>query len=134
MLNDGDLSMFDQMPMELCEGPEALEWLRQNKNFSALASNRFGPTEEAIKFVEEIYALGAEKIIIAQHCIRDDEETIKGEDGPYADGLTLFLPRDLPARKALLERCYQEALYEGFEDKRFNSDSYNEDFVFLWWD
>jgi hypothetical protein len=57
--------MFSRMPLELRQGPEALEWLRKNKNISALASNRFGPTEEAVKFVEELYALGAEKVIIA---------------------------------------------------------------------
>jgi hypothetical protein len=126
--------MFDQMPVELHPGPEALEWLRQNKNTSALASNRFGPTEEAIKFVEELYALGAEKVIIAQHCIQDDEQTIQEEGGPYADGLTVFLPKDLSARRALLERCYQEAESEGFGDENFNPASYKEDFTFMWWD
>jgi hypothetical protein len=126
--------MFDRIPRELSEGPEAGEWLRQNKSTSALASNRFGGSEVAIQFIEEIYALGAEKIIIPQNCIQDDEQTIKEEEGPYADGLTVFLPKNFSARKAILERCYQEALHEGFDDESFNPDSYDDDFVFLWWD
>ena len=122
------------MPTALTLGPEARQWLRQNQNASALASNRFGASEEAIKFVEEIYALGAEKVIIPQPCLRDDEQTLQYEEGPYADGLTVFLPKVSSARKALLERCYEEAENEGFGDENFNPDSYNEDFVFLWWD
>ncbi len=126
--------MSTEMPIALTEGPEATEWLSQNQNPSALASNRFGASEAAMKFIEELYALGAEKVIVPQPCIRDDAQTVQDEEGPYADGLTVFLPPDLSARKVLLERCYQEALHEGFEDEHFNPDSYHENFVFLWWD
>lgn len=38
---------------------EALEWLTNNKNPSALAGNRFGEIATAIEFVKELYEAGA---------------------------------------------------------------------------
>ena len=114
----------------MIRGPEALEWLKSNKNESALASNRFGPTSEAIKFIEQLYALGAERVIVFQDAIRDDEEIIEYEDGPYADALVVILPSDQEKRERVTKICAEEITSEGFDP----SESENKDAVFLWWD
>ncbi len=46
------------------DGPEALNWLKNNRNESALASNRFGPTENAVRFVQGLYNAGALRVVI----------------------------------------------------------------------
>ena len=54
------------VPADLKSGPEAREWLKENRNESALASNRFGRTESALEFVDQLYGTGAERVIVAQ--------------------------------------------------------------------
>jgi len=100
---------------DLTRGPEALEWIRLNSNESALASNRFGPTLEAISFVEHLYALGAERVIIHQDSIRDDELTLSDEGGPYADALVVVLPSAPERREQISRICADEISGEGFD-------------------
>jgi hypothetical protein len=102
------------------EGPEALQWLKDNKNPSALASNRFGPTVKAIAFVE-----------ISEGCIKDDRQTIELEGGPYADGLVVALPTQKAKRKAVLNICTRESMREGFGDAK---NQVRNNMMFLWWD
>ena len=115
---------------DISRGPEALEWLRYNKNESALASNRFGPTSEAIRFVENLYALDAERVIIYQDAIRDDDETIELEEGPYADALTVILPSEPEKREQIWRICADEISGEGFDP----SEGKGDDAILLWWD
>src|SRR4026209_633557 len=86
-------------------GPEAREWLKANGNKSALASNRFGETQGALEFVDELYRAGAERVIVPRTCLQDDADTIKLEGGPYADCLSVFLPADSEKKSAVLQIC-----------------------------
>lgn len=78
--------------------PEALEWLRANWNESALASNRFGPTVEAIRFVEQLYAKGATQVTIGNIMMLPNHQWT-----PYADTLIIELPREPEKRHELFE-------------------------------
>lgn len=78
--------------------PEAVEWLRANWSSSALASNRFGNTAAALKFVEQLYAAGATMVAI------DNIMMLPNHDWtPYADTLIVDLPEDPVRRRELFE-------------------------------
>jgi hypothetical protein len=106
----------------------ALSWLDGNKNSSALASNRFGPTAKAREFVNELFRLGAEQVYVADPM--EEERRIKLEGGPYADTLIVTLPKDKAARAALFKVFAAEAKREGFDPERDRG----QDQVLLWWD
>lgn len=79
-------------------GPEALPWLRANHNTSALATNRFPRTSDAIAFVEQLYAAGAKEIWIDNvMMLREHQWT------PYADTLIVDLPEEGLKRHEVLE-------------------------------
>jgi hypothetical protein len=107
------------------EGPEARQWLRQNKNESALASNRFLETANAVRFVDQLYAAGAERVLVPEECITPEEP-----DGPYADALVVKLPADPAKRKKVFAMCAKEIKREGFDP----DESTDGEWVFLWWD
>lgn len=115
---------------DMKNGPEAREWLKGNRNESALASNRFGETQGALEFVDELYRAGAERVIVPRTCLQDDADTIKLEGGPYADCLSVFLPKDPDKKSSVLQLCRREIEREGFDPDEGSVD----DFVFLWWD
>jgi hypothetical protein len=75
-------------------GPEALQWLKNNKNPYAFASNHFGHTQSAIVFVEKLYSAGTQTVMISNECIFNEPDRIKEEGGPYADGMVVKLPKD----------------------------------------
>jgi hypothetical protein len=111
-------------------GPEALDWLRDNKNESALASNRFGETRNAVRFVEALYSSGARLVIVPAESINSDDDFVKGEGGPYADALLVSLPTDEDKRRAVIALCQKELKREGFKLEEGMS---NEQ-IYLWWD
>lgn len=79
-------------------GPEATEWLKANWNPSALASNRFGPSRNAMRFVDDLYAAGATRVTI------DNIMRLPNHDWtPYADTLVVELPKDPETRRALFD-------------------------------
>ncbi len=112
------------------EGPEALEWLRTapNGDDNAFASNRFQGTDNAIRFVESLYAAGAERVIINQDNIVDE-----GGGDFYADALVVLFPRDPAARARVVKICKQEADREDGEESSA-ADWEEGDCAFLWWD
>jgi hypothetical protein len=112
--------------------PEAKEWLKENKNKYALAGNRFAGTEDAIKFVEKLYELGAVKVVISKDSIYDEKERVEKESGPYADAIVVTLPNSESERAALFNVFKNEANSQGMEfdpstDVRNNK-------AFIWWD
>ncbi|MCK4905095.1 hypothetical protein KAS42_02460 [bacterium] len=113
---------------KIYNGPEALEWFKKNDNPSALASNHFGPTEKAVAFVEKLYEAGVQEVRISQECIRDDEETIKEEGGPYADGIIVVLPFDANKKQAVVDMCAKES------DSTYSKPEIKNNMIFLWWD
>lgn len=111
-------------------GPEALEWLRTapNGDDNAFASNRFQGTENAIHFVESVYAAGAARVIINQDNIVDE-----GGGDLYADALVVLFPEDPAARARVVKICKEESDREQGEVSSA-ADWANSDSVFLWWD
>ncbi|MDD3646880.1 MAG: hypothetical protein PHS44_00045 [Candidatus Dojkabacteria bacterium] len=114
--------------MEGDKNTEASKWLQGNNNPSALASNRFGTTQKALVFVEKLYELGAQKVLIDN--IFNEESRIESEGGPYADSIIVELPTDPDKRTKLYELYNAEALNEGFEE----TEDDGADSLTFWWD
>jgi hypothetical protein len=114
----------EKLPAEYTQGPEALDWLRKNDSESALASNRFGDTSNAIQFVKSLYGAGAARIIVPQTTIQSDEiET-------YADSIVVSLPSDPAKRDRVWQLCAEELRREGDAPDKAPADEH----VLLWWD
>jgi hypothetical protein len=108
-------------------GPEALEWLRGNPGESAFASNRFGDTAEAIRFVESLYEAGATRVIINDKNIQDDGDEL------YADALVVYLPTEQFAYYRVIALCRPEVDREG--GLTSDPSEWEElETVSLWWD
>jgi len=90
------------------DGPEALAWLRLNQNPGGFAGERFRSRQDAVRFVEWLYALGAERVVVPNLAIRDDSITLKFEGGPYANALVVHLPEDPARREPLIWLCALE--------------------------
>lgn len=61
---------------------EARAWLRANQNLSALATNRFYPTERAMAYVNALYDAGAVEVHVDNICL----DAIDRDRGPYYCG------------------------------------------------
>ena len=93
------LTTVSLLPRPHCEqGPEALTWLRATHNDSALATNRFSTTGNAVTFVEQLYAAGATDVRIDNIMMLPNHRWT-----PYADALIVDLPDDGRKRHELLE-------------------------------
>ena len=93
---------------------EALEWLENNNNPSALATDRFGETIHAIKFVEKLYELGVLKVSVIG--ILDEPERVEEDGGPYASSLIVELPKDNESRNKIIEFYKKEMDEQGIEE------------------
>ena len=83
-------------------GPEALEWLRANHNPSPLATTRFSTRDEAVTFVEALYAAGATDVEIGNILMLPNDRW-----APYADTLVVALPADHAQRREVFELVEQ---------------------------
>lgn len=110
------------------DDPEARQWLRANGQKGPLAANRFD-AEEALAFVEALYAAGAERVVVPRDSICDDEQE-RSLGGPYADALKVRLPTDPSRRAAIFAIAEREALDEGFDP---DTDT-GQDVLLFWWD
>jgi hypothetical protein len=91
---------------------EATKWVTTNGNFAPFASNRFRTRADAVKYIRNLYRLGAIGVYAVQ--ILDEPERIKTEGGPYSDSLDVYLPADKARRRALFEIESKEAKAQGF--------------------
>ena len=109
-------------------GPEAREWLGANWSASALASNRFRDTAQALTFVEQLYAAGAQNVRVDSVMFLHNHLWT-----PYADTLIVDLPIDRTRRSELFE--LMEGTGQPDEHDRLGPllDSGQES-VRLWWD
>jgi len=114
----------DKLPPEYTQGPEALSWLRQNEGESALASNRFGETQNAARFVKQLYEAGALQVIIPLAVIQTDQVE------SYADAVVVSLPSDPSKRNRVWKICAEELKRIG----ETPDDNPVEDRVLLRWD
>ncbi|MBR0598494.1 hypothetical protein [Sinanaerobacter chloroacetimidivorans] len=112
---------------------EALEWLKNNKNLSALASNRFGKTVNAIKFVERLYKLGAVKVSVIG--IWDEPERVEEEGGPYASSLLVELPQDIKKREEILKTYNKEIKEHDLNESNGEElKVWDKNILDFWWD
>lgn len=117
------------MSLPINDGPEAREWLSTNHNASALATNRFGLTSEAIEFVEQIYATGVVRVFVPSDSLRD--ETAR-EGGFYSDTLIAEVGSTTD-RAALLAIFAAECEHEGL-DEPSELPLDDDRFLLFWWD
>jgi len=110
------------------KGYEATKWTTASGNHAPFASNHFQSREDALKFVRNLYRLGA-RAVYAVH-ILDEPDRIKDEGGPYSDSLFVYLPSDRSRRRALFEVEARVAKGQGFVPK----DDKGQERLFLWWD
>lgn len=108
------------------EPAEALKWLRRNRNSSAFATNRFGTTSSASRFVEQLHAAGATRVMIENVCVLRVED-----EGPYADAMTVWLPVDGRQRRATFNLIEEEGRPDNFETPLIDC---GQDSLWLWWD
>jgi hypothetical protein len=121
--------MFPEMFSE-DSGPEAWKWLRTNQNRSALASNRFSSTEEALEFVDKLYAMGAKRVLVPKDSIQNDSKTIQHQRGPYADALIVELDPEADPSE-LIQVCAEE--FEG-DNEDFPGEPIDGKWLYFWWD
>jgi hypothetical protein len=108
--------------------PEARAWLKRNKNPHAFAGNRFCRTDDALAFVESLYAAGAVEVLV-DHIHPDRNES---EGGPYADTFIVRVPDDWTARLNV-ERFSEEEGPGRTPPGDFRMDVRSRD-IELWWD
>jgi hypothetical protein len=91
---------------------EAREGLQGRRTPSALATNRFGTTADASRFVEQLYAEGASCVIV------DHVTTLLHDEGePYADELIVVFPDDA-RRKSIVDLIEREGRPDTVDDER----------------
>ncbi len=115
---------------------EALSWLKNNKNRSALASNQFGNTDDAIKAVKKLYSAGAVRVdVVVTHL---GPSTIQREGGPYADTLEVTFPQKGYDKLLAIVRSLHPDNWEidsGGNEGLFEDDgSFAGNTATLWWD
>jgi hypothetical protein len=120
------------MPLTSYTGAEARDWLKKNKSDCGLAGNRFASTQEALAFVEEVYAAGAAQVFVPDDAIRGHEAEIREHGGPYADSLVIELPAG--DRTNIFKIFEREAQSEGNEDMTGEASVIDGKFLYLWWD
>lgn len=102
---------------------EARRWLSRRRE-SLLAANRFATTEEALAFVESLYAAGAMAVRVPGDTIESDD------DFDHSDTLEVTLPKEPEARRRVFEIANKEAGGEGFDDVADTGQKK----LTLWWD
>jgi hypothetical protein len=81
---------------------EALSWLRSNRNKSALGSNYFESTNNAIAAVKALYAAGALRVEVWVGYV--EAWRTKQEGGDYADTLFVYGPPGGPEKRRELTK------------------------------
>ena len=107
-------------------GPEALEWLRANPNPSPLATNRFSARDEAVTFVEALYAAGATNVVIGNILMLPNDRW-----APYADMLLVDLPGDPAQRREMFELVDKIGRPDGDDAPLIEG---GQSTIRLWWD
>ena len=107
---------------------DARAWLLENRNLSALASNRFETTAAALRFVNRLYGAGAESVLVSG--IRSEPWRLEAEGGPYASTLVVVLPQESQKREELFRLSNREAAREGLAVEQ----DHGQRQLVLWWD
>jgi hypothetical protein len=113
------------LPCAEYERSDALAWLRANWSPSAFATNRFGTTQHAIEFVEQLHAAGATGVWIDNVMLLPNLQWT-----PYADAVLVQLPEDPDRRRRLFDVMEQVGKPDELEDRTAGPIPA----VWLWWD
>lgn len=84
--------------------PDAERWLLNNAHPYGFANNRFAYTRFAVQFVRDLYAAGADTVVVDGTTIREKDY----EEYPYAAALKVGLPADDEKRRAVLRKINVE--------------------------
>jgi hypothetical protein len=122
------------MPLTCYTGPEALQWLRDKAAPKGFALNRFTDKDRAIRFVEQLYELGASRVFVPEDSIRDYEGLRHAVGGATSDSLVVVLPSDPVRRSALLEFYHAEATSAGLEEDTPGQSIVDDQYLYFWWD
>jgi hypothetical protein len=107
-------------------GPEALEWLRANPNPSLLATNRFSAPDEAVTFVEALYAAGATNVVIGNILMLPNDRW-----APYADMLLVDLLADHAQRREVFDLVEKIGRRDEEDEPLIDC---GQSTIRLWWD
>lgn len=133
LLDDYDPEGYDlRWPVDMESKPrrrEAHQWLCDNANPHAFATNRFATTGMADDFVRRLYALGAENVYVEN--ISSNVDRIVQEDGPYADTLVVELPDD-PTERLALQEVFEYEM--GFAPQLEVTTPNSAATLMFWWD
>jgi len=102
---------------------EALAYLKTR----TLAPNRFKNAESAVQFVDELYRLGAAKVMVDH--IR---KAGLNEQAIYADTLVVTLPVEPEKRKMIFDICAREEREEWQSETEATKDRGQKRLEFLW--
>jgi len=109
---------------------EALSWLQNNRNKSALATNRFKTTAEAIEAVKRLYEAGATVVKVGP--VMDEPERIEGEGGPYTESLTVTFPREKTREILRVVRSLQPDKGGDAEDTYLDDETHKPTLMLSW--
>ena len=99
-----------------------------NWSASALATNRFGDTENARRFIEQLYAAGAPDVTIDGVMVLPNHDWM-----PYADTLIVELPASQEQRHTIFEVMESVGRPDEHDTLGPRLDSGHER-IRLWWD
>jgi len=100
--------------------------------FSALATNRFKTTAEAIEAVKKLYAAGATEVKVGP--VLDEPERIKKEGGPYADMLVVLFPKEKKRKVLAVAKTLRSDNVEKIENEAYSNDETHGLVLMLTWD
>lgn len=109
---------------------EAIQWVKKNKNSSCFASNYFYDNKQALIFFKGIYKSGATLIEITN--IYDEDWRITEEGGPYADRITIYLPKSAKKSLDILLYLIKIRNNNGIGDDLYFNRKNNT--ISIWWD
>jgi hypothetical protein len=93
------------MMISLSDGPEAIEWLRQNSSATGLLLNRFKDLSEAEEFINRLYAAGAEKVFVPHSNLDQTEYPATAHE---QNALVAVLPKEHLKMQAVYDVCLTE--------------------------
>jgi hypothetical protein len=105
---------------------EAREWLRNNRNPSAFATNRFATTADASRFVEQLYAAGASRVMVDNTTVLRPQE-----QGLYGDTLVVVIAADVAQRSEIRQLVEEVGRPDHTEQSFVDS---GQESLWLWWD
>lgn len=106
----GPTTPSDEFELQLLAGPavrEAMEWLEETREPSRSLGEATGQ-DESIRFVKELYALGA----VTVHAVEIDGAPSEDQN---TGKLVIELPQDQEKRDKLLDFCGELAIEQGFD-------------------